>query len=193
MVAEVMPQFRVCRRHDKLWHLSVFKWVHVFNYSPFCFNDRQNACLLSLSMTVIHVYLLPNTTRDLKRENTSHFNLWWRVLKTVHSHILVTMPQFTTCHSFTLRVEAISPPLVGLVQMKSEKSLCNRSMRVWAATPVNAKGLIRCMHFLLALLSSFFLHHHNSTWKVIGEVTKFCSAVKSKKIKLREIHGGVRI
>ena len=32
--------------------------------------------------------------------------------------------------------------LVGLVQMKNEKPLCIRWMRVWAATPVNAKCLI---------------------------------------------------
>ena len=31
--------------------------------------------------------------------------------------------------------------LVDLVQTKSEKSLCNRWMRVGAVTPVNAKGL----------------------------------------------------
>ena len=32
---------------------------------------------------------------------------------------------------------------VGLVQMKTEHSLCDRWMRVWAAIPVNAKGLMR--------------------------------------------------
>ena len=35
--------------------------------------------------------------------------------------------------------------LVGLVQVKSEKSLCNGWMRVWTATPVNAKGLFITM------------------------------------------------
>ena len=39
--AEVMPQFRVRRRHEELWHLSVFKLAWIFHCLQFCFKDRR--------------------------------------------------------------------------------------------------------------------------------------------------------
>ena len=109
--AEVMPQFRVWRRHDKLWHLSVQVSLD-FWLITVLLQGHADTSVWSLSITIRYFYLLYNTIRDLEQEKTSHFSLSWCGLKTAHSNISVTMPQFASCHTFTFRIEAIGPPLV---------------------------------------------------------------------------------
>ena len=81
--------------------------------------------------------------------------------------------------------------LVGLVRMKSEKSLCNRWMHVWAATTVNAKGLctsvavhnrVGCIAVALLIVRSVLCFQHYTTFSLSTPFNSF------EKFKLTNAH-----